>query len=294
MIKRWWASQTIEQRLNSPKPLIIFSHGNSFPGATYRRMTDALASRGFDVVVVPKFGHDPKFPVTNNWPHLVDELHEWCHREGQRRQRKPWLVGHSLGGFLSLMCAVRHPGIALGVVMLDSPIVTGWRANALHVAKRTQLVGSVSPGATSRKRRNRWPSRDAALAHFETKKAFAKWHPQVLADYIDHATHDDAEGHRVLSFDREVETAIYNTLPHTMGSLVSRQANPTPVAFVGGTQSSEIKQVGMQATVALTKGRVAMLEGTHLFPMERPLATAAAVDAAIASLLPEGPNAGKP
>jgi pimeloyl-ACP methyl ester carboxylesterase len=39
----------------------------------------------------------------------------------------PFLVGHSLGGFLSLMCAARHPELARGVLLIDSPVLGGWR-----------------------------------------------------------------------------------------------------------------------------------------------------------------------
>jgi surfactin synthase thioesterase subunit len=50
-----------------------------------------------------------------------------------------------------------------------------------------------------------------------------------------------------------------------------------PVAFIGGTQSAEVRQVGLAATRAVTRGRIEWLEGSHLFPMEQPLATAQAV-----------------
>jgi hypothetical protein len=49
------------------------------------------------------------------------------------------------------------------------------------------------------------------------------------------------------------------------------------VAFIGGTQSTEVRQVGLAATRALTRARIDWLEGSHLFPMERPDETAAAV-----------------
>ena len=43
-----------------------------------------------------------------------------------------------------------------------------------------------------------------------------------------------------------------------------------------------MKQVGgIDSTARLARGRVTMLEGTHLFPMEKPLATAAAIAASL-------------
>jgi hypothetical protein len=45
-----------------------------------------------------------------------------------------------------------------------------------------------------------------------------------------------------------------------------------------------MKQVGMAMTEKVTKGRTMMLDGSHLFPMEKPVATAAAIEAAILNM----------
>jgi pimeloyl-ACP methyl ester carboxylesterase len=261
---------------------IVFSHGNSFPASTYRVLFDSLRQRGFKVDAVEKFGHDPHYPVTNNWPHLVEQLADFA-RQKQGKNEPAFLVGHSLGGILSLMCAARHPELARGVLLIDSPVLGGWRATTLGLAKRTPLIGALSPGRISQKRRNHWPSKAAALENFSHKKAFARWDPQVLQDYIDHGTHDEG-GQRVLSFDREIETAIYNTLPHKLDSLLKRHPLKCPVAFIGGTHSAEMRQAGTELTQQVVKGRVMMLDGSHLVPMEKPLATAAAIEASLRNL----------
>ena len=260
--------------------LIVFSHANSFPAATYGVLFKGLRSRGFTVKAVDRFGHDPAYPVTNNWPHMVQQLHDLTARDVARHGEPAFLVGHSLGGFLSLMCAARHPSLARGVLLIDSPLLGGWKATALGAMKRTQLVGSISPGRVSRKRKNRWPTTEDVFGHFRHKKAFAHWDEQVLRDYVTHCTHDEG-GERVLSFDRDVETAIYNTLPDNLDRLLRRHPLRCNVAFIGGRDSEEMKQVGMQMTQQVTEGRVMMLDGSHLFPMEKPVATAAAIEAAL-------------
>jgi pimeloyl-ACP methyl ester carboxylesterase len=242
-----------------------------------------LRARGFTVKAPEKFGHDTAYPVSNNWPGLVQQLHDFAAREMDKAGEPAFLVGHSLGGFLSIMCAARHPQLARGVLLLDSPLIGGWKSHAVRAAKRTQLVGSISPGAVSRKRKNKWPSREAALEHFRHKKAFAHWEPQVLADYIAHGTHDE-DGECVLSFDRDVETRIYNTLPDNLQALLKRHPLRCPAAFVGGLQSEEIGQAGLAMTTKITQGRIAMIDGSHLFPMEKPLATAAAIESALTAM----------
>ncbi len=264
--------------------LIIFSHANSFPAGCYNILFRSLRGHGHTVKAIDKLGHDPRYPVTSNWPHMVQQIADFAQNEVAKFGKPAYLVGHSLGGFLSLMVAAQHPKLARGVVMLDSPVLGGWRAKTLELAKSTTLIGALGPGKISKQRRNSWDSAEAALAHFASKKAFALWQPKVLQDYITHCTHDDeATGKRVLSFDRAVETAIYNTLPHNLDRLLKRHPLKCPVAFIGGESSQEMKQVGMVMTKKVAKQRIQILPGTHLFPMEHPLETAAAIEAAIHS-----------
>jgi pimeloyl-ACP methyl ester carboxylesterase len=256
----------------APAP-IVFSHANGFPAGTYRQLFEAWRAAGFTVLAVDKFGHHPRYPVTSNWPHLRDQLIEFVEREAGG---PAYLVGHSLGGYLSLMAACRRPDLALGVVMLDSPVVAGWRARLVQVARATGLGRGLTPGNVSRRRRQHWDSHDAALRHFATKPAFARWAPGVLRDYIDSGTRDH-EGGRRLAFDRDVETAIYDNLPHHLDRVLHRHPPRCPVAFVRGTESVEVRRAGMAATQRLARGRIATVEGSHLFPFEQPARTAAQV-----------------
>ena len=264
-------------------PHIIFSHGNSFPASTYTVMLDSLRTRGFGVSAIEKYGHDSAYPVSNNWPHLVQQLADFAQAHLDQTGEPTYLVGHSLGGLLSLMCAIKHPALAKGVLLLDSPVLGGWRATTVGLAKKTALIGSISPGRVSQSRRMHWPDKAAALAHFASKKAFAKWHPEVLADYIQHGMHEE-NGQQVLSFDRKVETAIYNTIPDKIERMLKRRPLKCPVAFIGGLNSREMRLGGMSNLPQITTGRLMMLDGSHLFPMEKPVAAAAAVEAALRNL----------
>ena len=252
---------------------VVFSHANGFPAGTYRSLFDAWRAAGFEVHAVEKYGHDTRFPVTSNWPYLRDQL---IHFIDHQACGPAYLVGHSLGGYLSLMAATRRPDLARGLVLLDSPLLSGWKARAVQLAKAAGIGERISPGHVSKRRRQHWPSAEAAFEHFAAKPAFARWAPGVLRDYIASGTerHDASQ---VLSFDRAVETAIYNALPHQFAQMLRTHPLRCPMAFVRGTDSKEIRQVGLAATTRLAQGRVSAIPGSHLFPFEHPLETATEV-----------------
>lgn len=254
-------------------PTIVFSHANGFPAGTYRLMLEAWRAAGFRVVALERIGHDPAFAVTSNWPRLREQLVQFIEREVGGPAT---LVGHSLGGALSVLVASRRPDLVDGLVLLDAPVLRGWRAHSLHVMKTTGLLERVSPGRVSRRRRQEWADRTAVQAHFAGKTAFARWDPRVLADYVA-SGFDEIDGKVVLGFRREIETRIYNSLPHHFGTLLRRHPLRCPLAFLAGMQSVELRQGGVASVRALAGENFEWREGSHLFPMEHPEETAQAV-----------------
>ena len=260
------------------KPLLHFSHGNSFPAGTYRQFFDHLRV-DYDVRAVDMHGHDPAYPVTDGWPGLVAELIAQLEAYGE----PAILVGHSLGGMLSLMAARRRPELVRCVVMLDSPVVAGWRAWLWRFVKAVGQGDRFSPAKASVRRRELWPDRDAAHKHFASKPMFAAWAPGVLADYLEHGLAPHPEGLR-LRFSRDIETAIYRALPHHMGAVLN-EAFPVPAGFIAGTTSVEMGLAGQGATKRLVGPNFVQIEGGHLFPMESPQLAARLTREMVASLL---------
>jgi pimeloyl-ACP methyl ester carboxylesterase len=262
-------------------PTIVFAHANGFPAGTYEALFEVWRAAGYRVAAPARLGHDPAFPVVSNWRPTRDELIGFI--EAQAAGAPVHLVGHSLGGYVSLLAACRRPDLAASVVLLDSPVVTGWRAHSLQMIKLAGLVGRVTPGRVSKTRRYQWPSADDALRHFAAKNVFARWQPRVLRDYIAAGTEPDGGGGVRLAFRRDIETRFYNTVPHHLGAVLHRHPPQCPVSFIGGTQSVEVRQVGLAGTKAVTRGRMAWIDGPHLYPMEQPQLTAEAVLRALQS-----------
>ncbi len=252
---------------------LVFAHANSFPAGCYRVLFERWRAAGWRVEALDRFGHDPRFPVTADWRQLRNQLLHFIEHE-VRPDAPVALVGHSLGGVLSLMAACRRPDLARGVVMLDSPVIAGVKAAAIAVAKTTGLMTRFPASRIARDRRHRWPDRAAVHAHFAAKPLFARWDARVLADYVQAGFEPTEDGQTRLRFQRDVESAIYRTLPHHLPRLLRLRPPQCPVAFVGGTQSVELRQAGAAASMKLAGERWRWMEGSHLYPFEKPDETA--------------------
>jgi pimeloyl-ACP methyl ester carboxylesterase len=223
---------------------------------------------GFDVRYVNTIGHDPRHPVTEGWPHLVSELIEHVERHGE-----PVLgVGHSLGGYLTALAALKRPALFRAIVLLDSPILDRFRGTILRIVKRFGLIDRVTPAGVTRDRRAVWASSDEAYAHFRNKRAFRDFDAECLRDYVTLGMRPAPEGVR-LAFDPSIEYRIYRAFPHILAKELP--ALHVPAGFICGRESEDARQLGLATT--RRHFRVVRVPGGHLFPFEHPEAAANAI-----------------
>jgi pimeloyl-ACP methyl ester carboxylesterase len=261
------------------KPLLHFAHANSYPAGTYRQFFELLG-QDFQIQALDMHAHDPRYPVQDGWGALATELIDQL----LARYAAPViLVGHSLGGMLCMMAAQQRPDLVRCVVLLDSPVLGGWRALFWRLLKHSAFADRYSPARFSERRRNLWPDSEAVYRHYAAKDLFSAWAPGVLRDYLESGLSPHQQGVQ-LRFTRENESAVYRSLPHHLGALV-RLRYPVPIGFVGGLDSVESRQAGLAATRKLVGRHFRQIPGGHLFPMESPAQAAEATREMIASLL---------
>ncbi|MBF7144902.1 MULTISPECIES: alpha/beta fold hydrolase [Pseudomonas] len=245
---------------------LFFAHANGFPAGTYGPMLAKLAT-AFCVQYLPQHGHDPSFPVEDNWALLVDEL-----LQAIRIQPTPvWGVGHSLGGLLHLHAALRHPELYKGLVLLDSPLLTRRDQWLIHAAKRLGLIDHITPAGRTQGRRERFASHEEARRYFADKALFRPFTPECLEAYLEHGLVAEGQAWR-LAFEPDIELRIYRSVPHVSPS--PPHLLTLPLALLCGKASTVVRRHHARYVSRLARGEFHSVPGGHLFPMEHPLETA--------------------
>lgn len=227
-------------------------------------MLSPLAS-AFTISFIEAIGTDPRFPVTEGWPRLVDQLIESI--------KEPiYGVGHSLGGYLNYLAAVRRPELFRAIVLLDAPIIGPFRGGMLGATKRLGIVDRVTPAGATRDRRSTWRTREEARAHFHTRKLFKNFTSECLDDYVKHGLMESEGGLR-LKIDPAIEYQIYRTIPHDM--MRHLREPRVPAGFIGGADSDVVRRVRLAGM--RPKFRMRKVPGGHLFPFEHPREAATSI-----------------
>lgn len=249
------------------KEIIHFAHANGFPARTYNKLFSFLKN-DFETNYLERHAHNPIFPVTDGWHRLADELRE----ELTNHYDKPIVgIGHSLGGILHLLVAVQNPELYKAIILLDAPIISRLSSAGIKFLKLTNQMQNSPLVKTTRFRRAVWKTKDEAFEHFKKKEKFAKFDEEVLRDYIEFGTVETDIGFK-LFFDPQIEAKIYGTLPHYLPKL--RGKLKVPVFYIGGTNSREAQLARLDFMQKYFPFKFKFIEGSHLFPLEKPEETA--------------------
>ncbi|MEM6651852.1 MAG: alpha/beta hydrolase [Pseudomonadota bacterium] len=152
------------------KPGLLLSHGNGAHAHWFDFIAPALAEDYFTVSMTFSGMGDSDWREHYSFPAFADEQMAVCSRAGLfDHGRKPVIVAHSFGGFITLHTAARHADQLAGVIIVDSGL---------------RPPGDDWEGPPRRSRGNRaYASLEAALARFRLAP------PQpcanhYIADYI--------------------------------------------------------------------------------------------------------------
>jgi pimeloyl-ACP methyl ester carboxylesterase len=244
-----------------------FCHANGFPARSYDVLLNQLSAQ-YDVSYLDMHGHQTDYPVTDNWPYLVDEL---INDISSKHDQPIVAIGHSMGGALIYMAARKQPDLFQHIILLDPPLLDKFTSIIVGFAKRFKFIDRITPAGRTYGRQEFFDDYDHAYDYFSGKSLFKSADPRCLEDYIRHGTKPHVNGLK-LKYTTDTEVAIYRTLPHKIPQ--NNKPLMVPATLVYGESSNVVRPAlikHMQNTVGMTTAKV---KGGHLFPLEFPDETA--------------------
>lgn len=258
--------------LGGDGPPVLLCHPTGFLGMTWAPLAAELAGvahcwaldfRGHGDSGAPDSGDYGWSGMADDVLAVVDDLRA----AGLRA------AGHSMGGTALLMAEQRRPGTFTRLWLFE-PIVFppveggGGRPNPLAEA--------------ARRRRPRFPDRDAAYVNFAAKPPLDTLRPAALQAYVDHGLRDVPGDDAVeLKCSPEVEARVFagGAAQPAFARLGEVACHVTVAASGDGAGPAQIAPLIVDALPDATLERHP--EVTHFGPMEDPAGMAAAVRAAL-------------
>ena len=228
------------------RPVILIP-GLGCPGSMWRGTIAHMHGYQTHALTLAGFAGQPRIdaPLIKT---TVDELARYirAHHLGH-----PVIIGHSLGGFVALSLAARHPELVGPVVVADAG-----------------AAGGTVDEDTARTARSYW--RDASDAQFtrRIKEMFGQMsaHPERLAPLLGEIARSDR---------RAIGDAVYELSITTVGDDLARIRVPVLIVLADSPLQGEFRR---QAS-AIREHRVVVLRGTrHFVMLDEPEGFFAAVD----------------
>jgi pimeloyl-ACP methyl ester carboxylesterase len=187
---------------------------------------------------------------------------------------QPSAVGHSMGGGVLLMTEEDTPGTFRSMYCYE-PVV-------IPVDESTGPPPTNPMAAGARRRREVFPSRQAALDNYSGKPPFASFTPEALETYVQYGFDDLPDGTVRLSCRGEDEARVFEGAM-TNGAWFRLGQIKAPVTLACGTGDAHFNEEALTAAAArIPEARLDVLPRVgHFGPMEEPEAVAASILAAM-------------
>lgn len=246
---------------------ILLVHATSFHGRCWDAVVEAMPGRRVFALDMPSHGGSERRAPPYDWRRFGADVRESVVALGLQRVLG---VGHSLGGYATLLAGAVAPASFRGLVLVD-PVIVDPQGS---LARRQ---GNAAEHPVSR-RRDRWESPEAMFAAFRTRSPYAGWEPRVLRDYCEHGLVPDPDGSFRLACPPLLEAEVYCTLrmEGVMDAIAAvripvdviraRPRSPDDGPFDFGPSPTWEKLAAL-----LADGRDEQLvDCSHFIPMERP------------------------
>jgi pimeloyl-ACP methyl ester carboxylesterase len=254
-------------------PALHFAHANGFNALTYRTLLAPLSAQ-FHLIASDLRGHGmttlPALPgMAKGWRIYRDDLIRFL---DMLPQRPLILAGHSMGATASVMAAALRPGLVRGLVLMEPVFMPALFA----LAGRVLMAAGVVPRGydlvqKAARRREFFPSIDAAFEAYRGRGIFKLWPDAQLRDYLNGGMLPTDDGQVHLACVPRWEAEDFRETPLFVPHLASQIV--CPVTILHGDQPGSTCR---DSQVAIFQRRkpgtraVKVLGASHFLPMEMP------------------------
>ena len=246
-----------------------FSHANGFNGLTYQSLLQKISSE-FKVITYDMRGHgrttltaDPK--KLNSWHRFRDDLIYLV----ENLNSPAVLSGHSLGGTVSLLVALKKPTLVKKLILIDPVILPLKYILAYKILNLLNFQHFVSPLAKNALiRQNGWKNKEEAFEYFSNKKLFSKVSRKILNDYVEQSLVKNENNKLNLRCNPEWESACFRLSSYEVWFGLKYINIPIKIVLTNNsrvcnkTAQRRIKKILPQTEIVFVKNT------THMLPLE--------------------------
>lgn len=151
-----------------PAGILQIAHGVAEYALRYEPFARFLNAHGFLVVANDHLGHGKSvaegaprlyFGEKGSWQHVVDDMYTLRCRTGEAYPELPYFImGHSMGSFLTRTYLIRYPGTVKGAILMG----TGQNPDAMLVGRQGARKRTGKEGRARETRATSWKSSPSA------------------------------------------------------------------------------------------------------------------------------------
>jgi pimeloyl-ACP methyl ester carboxylesterase len=258
-------------------PILHISHATGYCAGVYtplaERLTPAMRvvgmdDRGHGRTTVPA---DPR--KLKDWNIFREDLAAFVRNLGS-----PIIaLGHSRGGTVGLLLAVKYPELVRALILIDPTILPYSWMWWWCLAKKVGVARFVPIAYRAAKRRKVWPDRETIWRSYRNKESMKRWEESFLRAYVEEGTVETPDGQITWRCDPAWESRCFYTCPHDVWRFVPQVRCPTLVIY-GRQSDTFLKPAAARFKRKLPSAELVGMENTsHFVPMERPEETTAAI-----------------
>ena len=242
---------------------VVFSHANGFNALTYRTILAPLAASR-RILAYDLRGHGGSdLPAVadgrDGWSDLGEDLVVLLETLDLN---DVVLAGHSMGATSSILAAAQAPQRVRALALFDPVVMPPEKAGRPEAGAPLDSPRVLG----TRRRRTRFPSREAAVEAYLGRGVLAPWPREIVEDYVRGGLRATADGAFELACAPEWEASGYIAHGHDIWGALARVAAPMRLLRAERDSTAWVDSLDGDPRV-----RIETVPGTtHFLPMERP------------------------